>query len=113
MPAGSDFPFHQINPFVQLYYLTTRQLIDTVLTTIPNPDQKISLLDAVKSYTVWPAYASFEETTKGTLEKGKYADFIVISVDIFNSDSKELLNTKVLKTVINGRIIYDSSKERQ
>lgn len=109
--TGSDFPFHQINPFVQIYYLTTRQLTDTVLTTIPNPDQKISLMDAVKSYTVWPAYASFEESTKGSIEPGKYADMIVISNDIFNSDSKALLDTKVLKTIINGRLVYDISHE--
>lgn len=111
--TGSDFPFHQINPFVQLYFLTTRQLTDTVLSTIPNPDQKISLIDAVRSYTIWPAYASFEENTKGSLEKGKYADFIVISKDIFNADPKELLNTKVLMTIVNGRVIYDSSKSRK
>lgn len=111
--SGSDFPFHQINPFVQIYFLTTRQLTDTVLSTIPNPDQKISLTDAVRSYTTWPAYASFEETTKGSLEKGKYADFIVVSKDIFVSDPKELLSTKVLMTVINGRVIYDSSKGRK
>lgn len=106
--TGSDFPFHQINPFLQIYYLTTRQLTDTVLTSIPNPDQKISLLDAVKSYTVWPAYASFEENTKGSIEKGKFADFIVISKDIFNSDPKALLETKVLRTVVSGRVVYDN-----
>ncbi|MEO6695916.1 MAG: amidohydrolase [Ignavibacteria bacterium] len=106
--TGSDFPFHQINPFVQMYYLTTRQLTDTVLSSIANPDQKISLLDAVKSYTVWPAYSSFEEATKGSLENGKYADMIVISNDIFSGDSKMLLNTKVLRTIINGRIVYDN-----
>lgn len=106
--TGSDFPFHQINPFIQIYYLTTRQLTDTLLSNISNPDQKISLLDAVKSYTVWPAYASFEENMKGTIEKGKIADMIVISTDIFNSDSKALLNTKVLKTIINGKVVYNS-----
>lgn len=106
--TGSDFPFHQINPFLQIYYLTTRQLTDTVLTSIPNPDQKISLLDAVKSYTIWPAYASFEENTKGSIEKGKFADFIVISKDIFNSDPKAMLETKVLRTVVNGRVAYDN-----
>lgn len=106
--TGSDFPFHQINPFVQIYYLTTRQLTDTVLSTIPNPDQKISLLDAVRSYTTWPAYASFEEQTKGSLEKGKYADMIIISNDIFNSDSKALLDTKVLRTILNGRVVYNN-----
>ncbi len=109
--VGSDFPFHQINPFVQIYYLTTRQLTDTVLSAIPNPDQKISLLDAVKSYTIWAAYASFQEKEKGSLEKGKWADFIVISKDIFNIAARDLINTKVLKTVINGRVIYDADKQ--
>lgn len=111
--TGSDFPFHQINPFVQIYYLTTRQFTDTVSASIPNPDQKISLLDAVKSYTVWPAYSSFEESTKGSIEKGKYADMIVISNDIMNGDSKRLLETKVLKTIINGKIVYDESTQRK
>ncbi len=107
--TGSDFPFHQINPFIQIYYLTTRQLTDTVLSTIANPDQKLTLLEAVKSYTVWPAYASFEEDIKGSIEKGKFADMIVISNDIFNSDSKSLLNTKVLKTIIGGKVVYNSA----
>ncbi len=106
--TGSDFPFHQINPFVQIYYLTTRQLTDTALTTIANPDEKISLLEAVKSYTVWPAYSGFEESTKGSIEKGKYADMIVISNDIFNQPVKELIKTKVLKTVINGKVVYNN-----
>lgn len=111
--TGSDFPFHQINPFIQMYYLTTRQRTDTLSINFANPDQKISIADAVRSYTVWPAYTSFEEDLKGTLEKGKLADFIVISNDIFNSPPKELLNTTVTKTIVNGRVIYDSSKERK
>jgi predicted amidohydrolase YtcJ len=111
--TGSDFPFHQINPFIQIYYLITRQLTDTILSTIPNPDQKISMLEAIKSYTVWPAYASFEESTKGSIETGKYADMIVISNDILTKDSKALLDTKVLKTIINGKIVYDSSIEKK
>lgn len=111
--TGSDFPFHQINPFVQIYYLTTRQLTDTTLSAIANPDQKISLLDAVKSYTVWPAFASFEESSKGSLEVGKYADMIVISKDIFNINSKELLDTKVLKTIINGKVVYNKALDKE
>ncbi|MEO8666861.1 MAG: amidohydrolase [Ignavibacteria bacterium] len=111
--TGSDFPFHQINPFVQIYFLITRQLTDTTLTTIASPDQKISLLDAVKSYTVWPAYASFEENVKGSIEKGKQADFIVISKDIFNTESKEILNIKVLRTVINGRTVYNNILDKE
>ncbi|MBK9333918.1 MAG: amidohydrolase [Ignavibacteria bacterium] len=105
--SASDFPEQQINPFVQIYYLTTRQQTDTAGSSGVNTDQKISLMDAVRSYTVWPAYTSFEENIKGTIEAGKVADMIVISNDIFNSDSKELLNTKVIRTIINGSIVYE------
>ena len=110
--TGSDFPFHQINPFIQIYYLTTRQFTDTSFTDIPNIDQKISLVEAIKSYTIWAAYSSFEENTKGSLEIGKFADMIVLSNDIFNSDSKALLKTKILKTIINGEVVYEFANEK-
>jgi predicted amidohydrolase YtcJ len=108
--SGSDFPFHHINPLIQIYYLVTRQQApagDGTTVAIPNPDQKLSLLNAVKSFTVWPAYASFQENSKGTLEKNKIADMVVLSNDIFNIDPKELINTVVLKTIIDGNVVYD------
>ncbi|TRZ64186.1 amidohydrolase [bacterium] len=105
--SGSDFPFQTINPFVQIYYLLSRQYTDTTRMDIPNSSQKLNLIDAIKSYTIWAAYSGFEEKVKGSIEKGKYADMIVISDDIFNSDTKKLLDTKVLKTIINGKVVYD------
>lgn len=110
--TGSDFPFYQINPFIQIYYLTTRQLTDTLIADVPNINQKISLIEAIKSYTIWAAYSSFEENIKGSLEEGKFADMIVISNDIFNSDSKALLETRVLKTIINGEVVYEYVGEK-
>jgi predicted amidohydrolase YtcJ len=80
--------------------------LDTNLTNIPNPNQKLSVLDAIKAFTVYAAYASFQENTKGTLEKDKYADFIVLSDDIFKFDSKKIKDIKVLKTVVNGKIVF-------
>lgn len=106
--TGSDFPFHQINPFVQIYYLVTRQYLDSSAVQVPNPDQKISLLEAIKSYTVWPAYASFQEKIKGSLEAGKYADMIVLSEDIFKADVKSIPNIKVMMTIINGKVVYNN-----
>jgi predicted amidohydrolase YtcJ len=91
-----------------MYYLVTRQPVDTLLNNLANPNEKLSILDALKSYTIWPAYASFQESEKGSLEKGKYADLIVISKDIFNEQPKALLETKVLRTMIRGRIVYDN-----
>ncbi|MBK6876364.1 MAG: amidohydrolase family protein [Ignavibacteria bacterium] len=106
--SGSDFPYHQINPFVQMYYLVSRQPMDTVNNSLANPNEKLSMIDALKTYTVWPAYESFQENEKGSLEKGKYADMIVISKDIFNEQPKALLETKVLRTMIRGRIVFDN-----
>ncbi len=108
LAAGSDFPYHQINPFIQIYYLTARQIADTVKTVIPNPDQKISLLEALKCFTTYAAYSGFEEKKKGSLEKGKFADMLVISEDIFANDPKKLLSVKVLKTIIDGKIAYEN-----
>lgn len=106
--SGSDFPYHQINPFVQMYYLVTRQPVDTLLEGIANPGEKLSILDALKSYTVWAAYASFQENEKGTLEKGKFADLVIISKDILKEQPQALLDTKVLRTMIRGKIVYDN-----
>ena len=105
--TGSDFPFNQINPFAQMYYLTTRQLVDTVI-TFPGAEQKLSILDALKSYTTYAAYASFEEEIKGSIEKGKFCDMVVISNDIFSVEPKKLLDTRVVMTIINGKVVYDS-----
>src|SRR5690606_22385612 len=106
--TGSDFPFGIINPFVQMYYLTTRSVVGNDTISIANPQQKISLMDAIKSYTIWAAYSAFEETYKGSIEKDKYADMVVLSNDIF-ADNKNLLQTKVLKTIVNGVVVYEDS----
>lgn len=109
--SGSGFPFSQsINPFLGIYYLTSRQPVDTNLSNIPNPEQVMSILDAVKSYTVWAAYSIFQEDIKGSLEVGKLADMVVISEDIFKSKSNALLNTTVLMTIINGVMVYENKE---
>jgi len=108
--CGSGFPFSlSINPLTEIFYMTMRQPIDTTLTNIPNPEQKLSILDAVKAYTVWAAYSTFQEDTKGTLEKGKFADMVVLSDDIFNINGTALLNTKVVMTIVNGIVAYENT----
>jgi predicted amidohydrolase YtcJ len=109
--CGSGFPFsHSISPLMEIFYMTMRQPIDTILSNIPNPEQKMSILDAVKSYTTWAAYSTYQEDIKGTLEKGKYADMVVLSDDIFNINGSALINTKVLTTIINGNITYENKE---
>lgn len=105
--SGTNFPYSNIiSPIALIHILVNRQPVDTVITNVPNLNQKLSVIDAIKSFTVYAAYSGFEEGTKGTLEKEKYADFVVLSDDIFTVDQKKIKDIKVLKTVINGKVVF-------
>ena len=66
--------------------------------------------EAIKYYTYGPAYASFEENIKGTLEVGKLADFVVLSRDLFSIRTLHILKTEVLYTILSGKIVYQKSQ---
>lgn len=107
--TGTDFPYHTISPLIQMYYLTTGMSLDTADNKeFNNAPQKLSVLDALKSFTVWSAYASLSEETNGSLEEGKFADMVVLSADILTGDPKALLTTKILMTIMNGEIVYEN-----
>ena len=72
------------------------------------PEQKITIDEAVRAYTSGSAYAEFQENVKGTLSNGKLADFIIVSDDIFTGSPQKMLNTKVLTTVVDGKVVYQS-----
>ncbi|WP_153971378.1 amidohydrolase [Romboutsia faecis] len=74
-----------------------------------NKDERISVMDMVKSFTINGAYAIFRENEIGSIEVGKYADFIVVDRDIFNIDPIDIEKTKVLITFFNGEIVYESN----
>jgi len=109
---GSDTPVADFNPFKGMQAaIARRNNLD------PNekswyPNQNISILDAVKSYTKDAAFVSYEESIKGTLEPGKLADFIILSEDILNSKNPEetLRNVEVVATVLDGNIVYRNEK---
>lgn len=105
--AGTNFPYSDyISPIALIHMLVNRQPLDTTINSVANMNQKLSVLDAVKAFTVYAAYAGFEEKTKGTLQKGKYADFVAISEDIFTIDPKKIKDIQILKTVINGKTVF-------
>ena len=72
------------------------------------PDQRLTLDEALRGYTLEAAYAEFEETAKGSIEEGKLADLIVISGDITRLAPKDLLSIRVLTTIVNGKVVYQS-----
>ncbi|GAB4295615.1 MAG: amidohydrolase [Ignavibacteriaceae bacterium] len=103
---GTDWPVAPLDPLLSIYAAVTRRTIDGKNPDGWLPEQKLSVEDAIKCYTINGAYASFEENEKGSIEKGKYADLIVLSDDILSIDPVKIKDVKVEMTVFNGNIIY-------
>ena len=103
---GTDYDVEPINPFRGLYACVTRELPEGGPAGGWQPQERISLDDCIRAYTIGPAYAQFEEGKKGDLKVGKYADFIILSQDLTKATPKEILNTEVLQTVVGGRTVY-------
>jgi predicted amidohydrolase YtcJ len=104
---GTDFPVEGIEPLHTYYAAVTR----TDQSGYPKggflPEQLVSREEALKGMTIWAAIASFEEEQKGSLEPGKFADFVVLDRDILECTTTEILSTKVLETWINGSLKYE------
>ena len=103
---GTDFPVAPLNPLLGIYAAVTRRTVDGKNPNGWIPEQKISVEDAIKCYTLNPAYASFDENIKGSIEPGKLADLIVLSDDILSIDPVKIEDIFVEMTVFNGEIVY-------
>ena len=110
LPLSSDFPGETLNPFYGIYAAITRQDPQGNPPGGWYPEQKLTLDEALKGYTVEAAYAEFEEKSKGSIEKGKLADLTVIAEDISKLSAKEILSIRVLKTFVGGRLVYDGAR---
>ncbi len=103
---GTDVPVEPINPLASFYASVTRQ---TLAGTPPGgyePEEKMTRQQALRSYTLDAAYGEFAESFKGSIEPGKAADFAVFSKDIMTIPAEEILQTEVVMTVLDGRIVY-------
>ena len=103
---GTDSPVEPTNPFNNLYCAITRKDLNNTFEHGWNEHECMSVYEAVRAYTYESAYQSFEEDRKGTIEVGKAADFIVLDKDIFEIDVEEIKNLKVLKTVVDGKLVF-------
>ena len=106
---GTDVPVEPINPIASLYASSTRQTLSGSPVGGYEPYQKMTRLEALKSYTINAAYGAFEEDIKGTIDIGKYADFTIFSQNIITVPDDQLLNTKIKYTIINGKIEYQAN----
>ena len=103
---GSDFPVEQVNPFLGIYSAVTRQDLEGKPEGGWYPEQKLTVEEAVRGFTVWAAYAQFQEDEIGMIRAGMYADFTVIDRDIFQVSPREIAEAEVLMTIVGGEIVY-------
>jgi predicted amidohydrolase YtcJ len=106
---GTDYDVEPITPFRGLYACVTRELPTGGPAGGWQPQEKISLDDCIRAYTSGSAYAEFMEGKKGELKAGEFADFIVLSKDLTKAEPSEYANTKVLRTVVGGRTVYQAN----
>jgi predicted amidohydrolase YtcJ len=104
--GGSDAPVERGEPMIEFYAAVARKSIKGESGEGWHPEQAVSREDALKMFTIWPAFAAFQEKDKGSIEVGKLADFTVLSQDIMKIPETEILETWNEMTVIGGEIIY-------
>src|SRR5712691_8693694 len=105
---GTDWTVAPLDPMLSLYAAVTRRTLDGKNPNGWIPEQKISVEEAVRAYTIGSAYAEFQEKEKGTIVPGKLADIVILSRDIFKIDPKEIEKAKVVLTIMNGRVVYET-----
>ena len=106
LACGSDWTVAPINPLTGIYAAVTRQTLDGGDPGGWFPEQKISLEEAIKGYTLNAAFTEFAEYLKGSLEEGKLADMVILDQNLFEIPSEKILDTRVIMTILDGKIIY-------
>lgn len=105
---GTDFPVENINPIYTFYAAVARKDLKGFPRGGFQPENKIKRKDALRAMTIWAAYANFEDTEKGSIEPGKFADLVVLDRDILRVEEDEIPGTKVLSTYLNGELVYSA-----
>jgi predicted amidohydrolase YtcJ len=107
VPGGSDAPVERGEPMIEFYAAVARKDLKGFSGEGWHPEEAVSREQALRMFTVWPAYAAFEEKLRGSIEPGKLADFTVLSADIMKIPETEILKTRCMMTVIGGEIVYE------
>ena len=109
IPNGSDFPVELVNPLISFHAAISRQDAEDWPAGGWFPEQRMTREEALRSMTLWPAMAAFQERDLGSITPGKWADFVVLDQDIMRVPPELVLRTRVLQTWLGGSLVYDAS----
>ena len=105
---GTDWTVAPLDPVLSIYAAVTRRTLDGKNSNGWVPEQKITVEEAVRAYTVGSAFAEFQDEVKGTIAMRKLADLAILSGDIFKIDPKDIEKVKVVMTILDGRVVYEA-----
>lgn len=108
IPNGSDFPVEYVNPLISFHAAVARQDANDWPAGGWYPEQVMTREEALKSMTIWPAFAAFQEKDLGSLTPGKYADFTVLDQDVMRIPASLILKTRVISTWVGGKAVYEA-----
>ena len=109
VPGGSDAPVERGEPMIEFYAAVARKDQKGFSGEGWHPEEAVTRDQALKMFTLWPAYSAFEEKLRGTIETGKLADLTILSADIMTIPAPEILKTRCVMTVINGEIVFEGN----
>jgi predicted amidohydrolase YtcJ len=107
---GTDWNIAPLNPMLGLYAAVTRATLDGKNPNGWFPEQKLTVEESVRAYTMGSAYAEFQEKEKGSITPGKLADMVILSDDILSIDPAKIRDVKVLQTIVGGKVVWDASR---
>jgi len=107
VPGGSDAPVERGEPMIEFYAAVARKDPKGFSGEGWHPEEAVTREQALKMFTLWPAYAAFEEKLRGSIEVGKLADLTILSADIMKIPEADILKTRCEMTVINGEIVFE------
>ena len=103
---GTDFPVEKVNPLHTFYSAAQRKNLQGFPSKGFFKENALTRKEALKGMTTWAAYSNFEESVKGSIEIGKFADFVILTNDIMEVSEEEILNVDVVATIVDGSIVY-------
>jgi predicted amidohydrolase YtcJ len=109
--GGSDAPVERGEPLIEFYGAVARKDLKGYSGEGWHPEEAMTREQALKAFTLWPAYAAFEEAERGSIEVGKWADFTIFDKDIMTVSEAEILTARNMMTVVNGEVVFTAGGE--